>query len=532
METLRRQVRRARRRLTLQYFVRTLPAWLTTALFVALGVVAFDKFRPQGIVVWQALAIAAGAGVILAAGWTAFKRTRSLDADVGLDRRFGLRERVSSALALTAEEQATPAGQALLADAAKRIEKLHVPEHFGVSPNRWTLLPLAPAAAAFLVATFINPAEQEQAKASIQAQQTKRVKSSAKQLQQKLAEKKEKAAKEGLKDAERIFAELEKGMKDLGAKENVDRKQAMVKLNDLSKDLEKRRQELGGNEAMKKQLESQFKDLQSGPADKLAKALKEGDFKQAMEEINKLKEMAAGGQMDAKQQEQLEKQMQQMEKKLQQLAKAQQEAKENLKKQIQQLQQAGQKQEAEDLQKQLDQMQQQDQQMQKMQQLAEKCGQCAQQMQNGEMEAAAQTLQEMQEQMEGMKMEAEELAMLEEAIEQIAQSKGQMGQGKQPSMDGEPGMGLGEGQGRGERPEEEDEVGLYTSNVKQQVGKGKAVITDLVDGPNVKGEAQQKIKAEFEAEKKSDKDPLTGQKLPREYRDHTKSYFDALRQGK
>jgi hypothetical protein len=42
---------------------------------------------------------------------------------------------------------------------------------------------------------------------------------------------------------------------------------------------------------------------------------------------------------------------------------------------------------------------------------------------------------------------------------------------------------------------------------------------------------QQEIKAEFESARSEQADPLTGQRLPHEYRDHAKKYFDSLRQG-
>jgi hypothetical protein len=57
------------------------------------------------------------------------------------------------------------------------------------------------------------------------------------------------------------------------------------------------------------------------------------------------------------------------------------------------------------------------------------------------------------------------------------------------------------------------------------------VVTDKVDGPNRKGEVREEIKSSFEASKHEAADPLTGQRLPREYREHAKTYFDAIREG-
>ncbi len=53
-----------------------------------------------------------------------------------------------------------------------------------------------------------------------------------------------------------------------------------------------------------------------------------------------------------------------------------------------------------------------------------------------------------------------------------------------------------------------------------------------VDGPNLKGEVREEIKAQLEAARVESSDPLTGQRLPNGYVEHTKRYFDSLRKGK
>ena len=60
--------------------------------------------------------------------------------------------------------------------------------------------------------------------------------------------------------------------------------------------LGKRRQSLGDNQRMKEQFQQQLKQLQQGPADKLADALRQGDFERAVRELEKLRqELAKGG---------------------------------------------------------------------------------------------------------------------------------------------------------------------------------------------------------------------------------------------
>jgi hypothetical protein len=156
---------------------------------------------------------------------------------------------------------------------------------------------------------------------------------------------------------------------------------------------------------------------------------------------------------------------------------------------------------------------------------------------------AADALDKLSDELSGLQKEADELQLLDEALDQIAQAKNSMkcdkcgGEGCKACQgngdkNGPPGNGLGKGRGQGDRPEEKTKTGFYDSNVKQNVGRGAAVITDMVEGPNRKGQVQEQIKAEFESARKEAADPLTGQRLPRDYREHAKKYFDALREGK
>ena len=85
----------------------------------------------------------------------------------------------------------------------------------------------------------------------------------------------------------------------------------MVALNELVKDAEKRRQQLASGAELKQQL-NQLKNLQQGPAEKLGQALKKGDMKKAIAELDKLKAELAGDKLDAKAKEQLAQQLDHM----------------------------------------------------------------------------------------------------------------------------------------------------------------------------------------------------------------------------
>ncbi|HEV3344074.1 MAG TPA: hypothetical protein VG125_27110, partial [Pirellulales bacterium] len=158
MDVLKQQVRRARRRLAFQRFLGVL-SWSWFAwLLVAAVVVTVDKFKPLGVLEWVWPAVALGAGLLMAIVWSLVTRRSELEAAIEIDRRFGLKERVSSTYALDAGQLGSSAGRALVDDAVKRVERLHVADQFRVRLGRWSWLPLLPGVAVFLIALFLQPA--------------------------------------------------------------------------------------------------------------------------------------------------------------------------------------------------------------------------------------------------------------------------------------------------------------------------------------------------------------------------------------
>ena len=367
MEILEQQVRRAQRRLVLEQLVGTL-AWcwfaalLVAAIAIGLGKIWTFGVDPQiWIQAWLLGAVVAGA--LVACGWTFIGRRSRLDAAIEIDRRFGLKERVSSALALSEEQRQSDLGVALIDDAIKRIDRVHVPEKFAFQLPRRILLPAFPAALALAIAFLVAaPGQENRAGATTSASASQQVKKSMQPAHKKVVDARKKAAEKGLKEAEGLLKKVDLGMKDLANKEKVDQKQALVKLNDLAKELEKRRQQLSGNEKMREQL-SQLKDLQRGPADKLAQALKNGDFDKAVQELNKLADKIAKGELKPEEKKQLADQLKQAQDKLQKMVNAHNDAKRQLEQELARRTQAGDKQGAQKMQQQLDKLAKQSQQM-------------------------------------------------------------------------------------------------------------------------------------------------------------------------
>ncbi len=578
MDALKQQVQIAYRRLLIQRFFAVVGWSLFGTLLVAAAAIAVVKYVPTELdtVAWSAAWIGGAivAGLVIGAVWTYVTRQNQLEAAIEIDRRFNLKERVSSTLALGESELETPAGRALVSDAVRRVERLDIGSQFGVGLTRRILLPLLPAALAIGLIFVSDPTRPvDEASAKIDDIDAKKIQESTEPLRKKMEEQKRQAADKGLKDAADLFKKLEEGTHELTKKDDVNRKQALSKLNDLKEQLEERRKKLAGNDKLKQQLDN-LKNNKAGPADKAAEAMKEGDFKKAADEIEKLKEQLDKDGLNEEQKKALENQLADMQKQMQKAVDAQKKAEdeakkqiaetqkqiptpEELKKQLDELLKQGRKEDAEKLkqqvekmaqnldrlQQQLDQMQQQGPQMEQLKQMANQLGQCAQCMQKGDKMGAQQALEQMKQGLKGMQQQGEEIAMLDQALDQIAQCKGECnGEGKgdkiadgkgQGKGKGKGGDGLGAGRGGfGQRPIEKDDVDFRDSHVSQNVGKGRAVITGEVEGPNIKGLVQQEIRAQIESARRESSDTVTTQRLPRQQGEHAKEYFDSLREGK
>src|SRR5688500_5123025 len=465
MEEIKRQVGRAHRRLVFQQFLRVVGWSLFATLLIAAIGLAVPRIwaLPLQRQIWDWSWIGGGitAGLVMAGIWTLIIRRSRLDAAIELDRRYGLKERVSSTLALGPEELDTEIGQALMTDAVRRVERIDVREQFQVSPSWRILLPLAPAIALAVMFVALDFATQRKAGATTeQAVATKRqIKVATAKLQEKLREQEKRAAELGLKDAEHL-KEINKELDKLANKSDVDRKEAMLRINNLAQEIDRRRQELGGADKMKKQLDK-LKDVAKGPADKLAESLKEGDLGKAQEEMQKLKEDLKSGKLSDEDKQKLAQQMEQMKEALKQGAADAREAREKLQQQIEKKLEEGNLAEAAKLQQQLDEMNQNAAQMeQMMENLAEKLDQAAQAMKAGDSKMAGEKLDELAQNLDQLQEQLDQIENLNEILDQLADAKNAMkcadcgGAGCKACEgsgegDGKSGQGEGKGKGKG-----------------------------------------------------------------------------------
>ena len=426
MNQITSKVRRAQTRLNLYRFVHTLLISLFVALVVAAIGLAIPKFRPVAVDakawMWGWLIGATIIGVIVAGVITYLKRSTEMEAAIEIDRRFGLKERVSSTLALTQADRETEVGQALVADAVRRAERVDVSEKFTFTRRWWNLLPILPALCIAFILTLSDATPPQEAKAS--QLESKKVQRSTRELKKKIAQRRAKAKDEDLKEASDLFDKLEKGVEQLEAKP-MDRKKALVKLNDLKNEIKKRKAQLGNQEELQKRL-NQMSDLKQGPAKQLAKAMKSGQFDKAVKELKDLQAKMQSGEMTEQDQKKLASQMSEMADALKALADSQNAAKEELKRQIAEQQKAGNMANAGELQRKLDKLSKQDNMMQQLSEMAQKMQQGAKQAGEGDMQSASQQLSQIADNLEALEEQLEEMEMLEDALDQLASAKDAM----------------------------------------------------------------------------------------------------------
>ncbi|MDZ4818244.1 MAG: hypothetical protein SGJ20_04640 [Planctomycetota bacterium] len=588
MDAIQRQVTIAARRLTLERFVGLLAWCWFAALLVAAIAIAVPRLYLMQVdqMTWNIswLAGSLTAGLLVAAIIAFFTRHNRMDAAIEIDRRFNLKERVSSSLSLNQEEMQTEAGQALLHDATRRVERLDVGSQFRVRPRRQTILPLIPAAILGGVLFIPLPTQNQTSVASTATpeQIAKEVRENVKPLIKQLAEAEKKLAEKGLQDGSKLFRDMQDGLREAVKNPLKDPKEMLVKLNDLQKQVEEHQKKMGGDEKIREQLKN-LKSTKTGPADKAMQAAKEGDFKKAAESIEELAKKIAEGKLDKKEQQKLQEQLADIKKNMQQAAAAhdakkkeleeqlkqaekQVQAQEDVEKQAKDLEKAGDKagaeamrkraeqaaQSAENLRNQLNKMNNQQSQMEQLQQMAESMGQASQDLAQGKNAEAVKSLEELAQKLDEMQMKAEDLQMMEQTLEQIAECKGDcagegQGNGDKPdgggdgegdyknkpdSLSNKQNSGTGKGIGNspggfGKKPNELKNAGFRDSNVKQKLTSGRSTIIGEAEGPNQRGQVQLEILQQVEAAKVENTEAISNQRLPRNQRDHAQQYFDS-----
>jgi hypothetical protein len=561
MTEIQKQVRQAQRRLALGRFGRNLIWALFFGLIVAMVGSLVPKFwyleflrSPGSREIWNYGWIISGAGlaVLVALGLSLSQIPSQLSVATEIDKRFRLKERLSSALNMKPEDADTLAGRALLQDANHRAEAIEVCDEFRFQPSARALLPLIPVLL-IIILLFVPNATQPEVLANESAPINKKdIQVMIEEARKKKEDKRAEAAK-GLKAAKPEMQELERKFDELLDDQSLDKKNALVKLNDIQKQIEDRKRKLGSSSELKDNL-NRLKDAAQGPAKELADALSKGDMPEAQKAIRELAKKLKEGKLNEMEAEKLAKDLDAMAKELKKIAEKKKQEQQDLEQQLQKALEKGDLDKAAQLQEKIDRLKQRQQQQEKLQKMADqlqKCADCmkkagspggrpkdkgnpreggASEQQAQAMKEAGESLEDIADQLEKMQGELEELEDLEDFGKLAEGCKGCMNGCKE----GEPNWqdwGQGEGRGGGKRAIEKNDTRGFKAKVKGQLQQGETVITGSADGDNITGRSTSQARKLVAEAMSRDSDPLENQVLPKAQREHAQQYFEALRKN-
>lgn len=542
------QIRRVWRRLYWQTLLDTL-AWCCTAALGAAMVWFFIEYPlvfAKPAIWWQRWAIAGGllGGSSFLALLIAWLRAPSLvQAALEMDGRFHLKERVTTSLLLSASEKETPAGQALLADVDQHIQKLSIGEQFAVRPPRH--LALVPVAVVLLaaVALFYHPTG-GRATSKTDPDRLDNL-ANVKEIGQKVASLKKPAAEPAAaKPKSDKLQELENEL-DKIAKKPMDNKEQLrdrvKELTEKQNEAQQLEQNLNDKDQKLKQqlrqLERLAKKSKDSPANKLQDALEKGDFKEAKEEAEKLrerlgeKEFEKGGLTEAEKKK-LEEQLQNLQEQMDRLAQNKQKEEE-----LKKLFQEG-KIDKKTLDKELAQLKKEAQAMKELKKLADALKECKECLAKGNVEDAMEALQKAADELEKMEGGSEELKALKDKIKEMMEAKEAMckalseNQG-QMAQAGPSGPNNG-GEGAGPREEsgkvDTDSVDSRERGVLDT--KGQVIHSGYAPGRNYRKKPSAEIEGDIKQAAQEAPEAIERQKIPRDARKMTRGYFQNLNNQK
>ena len=543
MDQIIKQVSRARRLLSIQIATSILPWTLLVAFGICFVALLVPKiwYLPMVGPNWPTLWMTAAAvAALLATALIAFLRRPSIrQSALELDQRFGLRERVSSALDLNARDRDTPIGEALLQDAATKAERIDVRDQFPIrftAMMPWVLLPILACVSSFWIPDAELP-ELKKLGANSQ-ERLNNVKAQTKPILEQLTKMRKDLEEKGLQESAEEFKKLEKKLEDLQKSQTIDTKKLLADFNDIKKEMEQRKDSFGSSDSLKKAMDG-LKKIDKGPADRVADSLKEGDFKEASKEMEKLLTQLKLNKLTDDQKNQLANQLKQMEKAIEKASQEQKDALNTMKQQLQRAEQAGDIEKAGMLRKKMEQLENAMQKAEKASKICEQCKNAAQALKDGDPQAAQKALEGMQAELEEMAADAEAMEGLQELMDEMQEAKesaksgqaeGGNGKGKKK---GDPSRnGRGEGQGAGDREESETDTKVFDSQVRDEMRKGETVFGGKVGGPNRKGLSKEEARNSILNSTPDDPDAIENMALPKAQRDQQREYFDSLRSGK
>jgi hypothetical protein len=540
LSPLHRQIGRARRRVFVQILCLT-SAWCWTGALAASALfLLLDKrfaFVPDGMswLPWAVIGGSLGLATVLALVLAVLRLPSAEAVALTLDERFGLKERATTLLMLTPQQQQTPAGQALLADVSDKLAQLDVGSRFPVRLTWHSAL--VPACAVLLVlVSFMQRSAQagdsqadETKTAPAVAENAPKINEKKNELKKKLEAAKEKAEQGDKLKGEDLDPDLKKflskphetpeqirqGVKELGDLE----KQKQDQLEEAAKQKRDLAKELQQMKAMDKRDEQK-----EGPAKELNDKLEEGKLDEAKAEAQQLQKKLEKEELNDKEKEQLEKQLEQTKEKMERLAQQQ-----DKRDQLDKLNKEG-KLDDDKLEEEMKKLDSQKEKLKDLDDVAKKLGECKECMQKGDQKGAADAMKKAADKLDQMdKQEGQQQANeknLKEQLDQIKDLRDEMRKG----MDQGGAAMNKDGEGKGKRPEKETEIGKTSdSKVKADLDtKGQFVHDGYAPGQNFRKVKASEVAGQVEKATQEGPEALEQQPIPKPYRKTAKDYYDNL----
>jgi hypothetical protein len=546
------QVRRVARRLFVQIFLDRLAwCWAGALALSAVWLLAQPLLLPA-LESWLGWAVTGGLAVLaaaLAAGLACRAAPSRLSAALALDERFGLRERVTTALSLPPGQDDSSAAQALRDDANRRVAGLDVPGRFPVRLSRSAaLVPLGLAALA-AVAFFYDPGHGD---ASATRETQKQAAADAKEADQKLADLKKKLTQDWPKDQPKAaeLKELDKLLDKLLSqpvepKDKEKLRERIKQLRPVEEKLKQRITDLKGKADRAAQVKEALKDLQApdpkapkeGMGKELRDALKKGDFQKAAEEVERLRKKMDKGQMKPEEKAQLEKEMRDLERQLQRLG-AQQELRDRLKEALDKGELA-----REQFEQEMEKLDEMAGDLQDLKDLAGQLGEAMKAMKAGDKLGAGKKLKALAGKLARLDADGKELKGLEEnakALQEAEQAMllmmmGKQGQGQRPGQDQKDAKAKGNGKAGGGPPGRERGITkkgpAEFEDGRQKVApdeKGRLRVTGFRRGGTFAKIPEREVGQVFRRARQEAPAAIDRQRVPPDAAEMLKGYFENL----
>jgi len=549
---LERRLRQARRRLFLQEALNRLVIYLAVALGVGIVVILIAPFVPQDAKPIPRLWMLAGLGGLglIATIIQSIRRAPSLSAAAfAVDRRFHLQERITTALALTPHDAASPAGEALLADASERLAPLAIRSRFPIKLERSALLlpiQLSLLAAAML---FFKPmlerlnAESAKLKPDVAASDRADNSSAVTKNDPPRpivmpADRPNKSEK--LRDLEeelnKLYADANKQNDPAKQEVLAQRMEQIATVQDRLRKFEQQQAEKFQRlqEQMQKLGEMEKGDAsKEGPAKGLNDALSKGDLAKAKKEVDELKKKARDKKLDPKDAEKLKEQLQDLQTKLEQLARNEV-AQKKLKEMIEKAKKEGR--DAESLERELKQMQEETKSLDALKKMADKLGDIKQSLDKNDFDGVDKNLEDLSKQLENLNDSLGDLDDIEEHLQNLKEMRNQLAKKCKGNCEGdcdkegEGDYATGRGRASGKRPENPD--AKTDSEERRQRArfdpKGRKRYGGAVDGPAFTKKSTLELVGEIKQAAQDAPNAIEVQRLPRSAQEMVKEYFENL----